>query len=135
MAFVSDRRHILARRGQALLPGARHLEQQDLFPLDPSHRRGFGRQPEPLLDLPVELQIAGPLGDPAEVPVHVREIVGGLVHYQRIAELLAELGAALEVGDPALVSVARSDGADPAQGIGRHVLGSEGLRLGEPFSA
>src|SRR5436190_5936728 len=58
VVYVSHLRQELARRAQALLPGARHLEQHDLFALEPSHRSGLRRQPEAVLALPIELQLA-----------------------------------------------------------------------------
>src|SRR2546430_8206545 len=58
VAFVSDRSHVLARSCQTLPPRSRQLEQQNLFALDPSHRSGLRREPEAVLDLAVELQLA-----------------------------------------------------------------------------
>ena len=55
MALVTERCKELAAVASRTSPRARHLEEQDLFPLDPSHRRGIWRDPEPLLDLPVAL--------------------------------------------------------------------------------
>src|SRR5207244_2257668 len=133
-ASSSSTRSSDSRRRPSPPPRSRQLEQQNLFALDPSHRSGLRREPEAVLDLAVELQLASALGDPAEVPVHVCEVVQAQVHDQRVAELLAELDAPFEIGEPILVTAGRADRADSPERVCRNFLGTERLRLGEPLS-
>src|SRR5439155_25468886 len=80
-----------------------------------------------------ELHLASALSDPAEVPVHVREVVKGQVNDQRVADLLPELDASLQIGEPVLVTAGGADRADSPEGVCRHFLGAERLGLGEPY--